>query len=141
MAGAKHGSTVLVHYTGTLNDGRVFDGTAERDAHQLTIGDGATLIKFEQAIIGMEPGDKKTVEIASKNAFGRHMKNMERVLRPDQCPTGKVKSGQHLRIDTGDGEPSVVKVIGVHGEQIVVDLNHPLAGEDLTFEIELVDIL
>jgi peptidylprolyl isomerase len=90
----------------------------------------------------MSPGDSKTIEIQCKQAFGPHRKNMERVLRKDLMPKGvKLKIGQYLRIQLEQKEPAVVKVIGISGHDVMVDTNHPLAGEDLTFEIDLIEIV
>jgi len=142
MTEAKNGDTVKIHYRGHLQDGRIFDVTHDATPLQFTIGDGTTLYSLEDAVIGMSPGDSKTIEIPCKKAFGPHRKNMERVLRKDLLPKGvKLKIGQYLRIQLEKKEPAVVKVIGVSGHDVMVDTNHPLAGEDLTFDIDLVEIV
>ena len=142
MAKAGKGDTVTVHYTGRLRDGRVFDSTRERGPMQLTIGGGDTLVDFEEALIGMAPGEAKSLEISCSRAYGRRLRNLERALRPDLVPTGaKVKPGQRLRIELEGSSPSVVEVLSVSRGQVVVDMNHPLAGQDLLFEVELLEIL
>jgi peptidylprolyl isomerase len=142
MTRAKKGDTVKVHYRGQLRDGRVFDATDAASPLQFTIGEGTTLYSLEDAVIGMAPGESKTVAIPCRQAFGPHRKNMERVLRKDLLPSGiKPKIGQYLRIQLEEKEPAVVKVIGVAGSDVMVDTNHPLAGEDLTFAIDLVEIV
>lgn len=142
MTVAKRGDTVRVHYEGKLEDGTVFDSSRERDPLQVEIGGGSSLQSFEEALIGMTPGEQKTVEIPAHQAYGPHRRNMERVLRKDLVSVGKkVRTGQRLRITLEDGQVTVVKVINVAGDDVMVDLNHPLAGEDLTFEIELLGIV
>jgi peptidylprolyl isomerase len=143
MAKVKKGDTVQVRYTGRLkrNDS-VFDATPADQQLELKVGEGTTLWAFEDALVGMEPGERKTVEIPAPLAFGRPLRNMERVLRKDLMPEGvRVRPGQHLRITLEHGRQSVVKVLQVSGQDVVVDTNHPLAGEDLVFEVELVAIV
>ncbi len=141
MSKASRGDTVKVHYTGTLADGSVFDTTAERGPMTLVVGNGLTLQNLEEAIIGMASGEKKTVHLQASHAFGRKAKNMERVMRRDQLPAGtKVKRGQTLRLTLADGRHTIFTVTRVLKDEIMYDANHPLAGQDLTFEIELLDI-
>ncbi len=143
MASVEKGDTVRVRYTGRLKrDGSIFDATPADQPLQLKIGEGTTLWALEDALVGMEPGERKTVEIPSPQAFGRPLRNMERVLRKDLMPAGvRLRPGQHLRITLEDGRQSVVKVLQVSGQDVIVDTNHPLAGEDLVFDVELVAIL
>ncbi len=142
MPQARSGDTVKIHYTGRLKDGTVFDASGGQEPLQLVIGGGATLLKLEEGIIGMEAGQKRSLEIPARDAFGPRRRNLERVLRPDLMPTGqKVEVGQKLRIQQENGTHTVVTVINVTREgEVMVDTNHPLAGEDLVFEIELVEI-
>ena len=143
MAPAREGDTVRIRYTGRLKrDGTVFDATPEEAPLELEIGAGTTLWSLEDALIGMEEGESRTVEIPSAMAFGRPLRNMERVLRKDLMPTGvPLRPGQRLRIEHENGSQSVVKILQVTGDDVVVDTNHPLAGEDLVFEVRMVEIL
>lgn len=141
MRTAQQGDTVLVHYVGTLDDGTVFDSTREREPFRVRLGEGITLISFEDAVVGMAPGEVRTVRIPCRRAFGSHRRNMERVLRRDTLPPGtKVRRGQKLRLTLPDGRQTIIVVTRVTRDEIMYDANHPLAGQDLTFEIELVAI-
>ena len=143
MTKVQKGDTVQVRYTGRLkkNDS-VFDATPADQPLELKVGEGTTLWSLEDALVGMEPGERRTVEIPSQLAFGRPLRNMERVLRKDLMPEGvHLRPGQHLRITLENGSQSVVKVLQVAGQDVIVDTNHPLAGEDLVFELELVAIV
>ena len=142
MPPACDGDRVRVHYTGTLTDGTVFDTTEERGPLELVIGVGKTLQAFEQALVGMEPGERKSIDIPARQAFGGRQRTLLRVLRRELfAPDQKIKVGQRLRIDQGDGAEAIVEVTRVTGDDVMVDMNHPLAGRDLTFAIELVEIV
>jgi peptidylprolyl isomerase len=143
MAQVRKGDTVQIRYTGRLKkDDSIFDASPAGQPLQLKIGEGSTLWALEDALVGMKPGERKTFEIPSQLAFGRPLRNMERVLRKDLMPEGaRLRPGQHLRITLEDGQHSVVKILQISGGDVIVDTNHPLAGEDLVFEVELVAIL
>jgi peptidylprolyl isomerase len=141
MTFAKRGDTVRVHYTGKLKDGSIFDSSREREPLRFAIGEARTLATFEEAVIGMQPGEIKTVDIPCHRAYGPHRKNMVRAMRRDLVPDGlAVQPGQRLRITLEDGQTTIATVVNVAGGDVMVDVNHPLAGEDLSFEIELVEI-
>ena len=141
MANAEHGDTVQVHYTGKLRDGTVFDSSQQRRPLRFKIGAGNTLVSFEEAVIGMAPGETKTVIIPSAQAYGPHRKNMVRVMRRDLLPAGQTfEVGQRLRVTLEEGQTTVVTVTNVVGEDVMVDINHPLAGQDLVFDIALLAI-
>ena len=142
MAQAKDGDTVKVHYSAKLEDGEVVDSTAEQDPWEFTLGEGRVIRGFEEAIIGMSPGESKTVEVPSDRAYGPHRK--ERIVKLDrgkfpQHITPEV--GQHLRIPQQDGTTATVTVLQVSESKVTIDGNHPLAGKDLVFDIELVKIV
>jgi len=142
MAAAKEGDTVKVHYTGRLEDGSVFDTSAERDPIEFRIGDGQIIPGFENAIVGMSPGESKTTEVAAADAYGPHRDEAVVVADRDQLPEDLVpRIGQQLQVRQGEGEPMVVTVTEVSETSITLDANHPLAGKDLTFDIELVAIV
>ena len=142
MAQAKHGDTVKVHYTGKLEDGTVFDTSINRDPLQFTIGEGQIIPGFEQAVVGMNPGESKTTKVPADKAYGPHYK--ERVLAADrnQFPVDlKPEVGQKLQIRRTDGQTSEVTVTDVSESSVTLDANHPLAGKDLTFDIQLIEIV
>lgn len=141
MASAKHGDTVQVHYTGTLDDGTVFDSSANREPLQFTIGAGQIIPGFEDAVIGMKPGDAKSTTIPADQAYGPHNDDMVVMVDRDQFPNHITPEiGQQLQISQPNGQPIVVTVTDVSVESVTLDANHPLAGKDLTFNIELVAI-
>ncbi|MFC1894991.1 peptidylprolyl isomerase [Candidatus Dependentiae bacterium] len=141
MAQAKHGDKVKVHYTGKLNDGTVFDSSKKRDPLEFIIGDKKVIVGFEQGVLGMEPGETKTVKINSKDAYGDSREDMIIKISKTHLPKNiEPKVGQNLQIKQEDGQIIVVTITKLDDETITVDANHPLAGKDLTFEIELVEI-
>jgi peptidylprolyl isomerase len=141
MAEAKTGDTVKVQYTGKLDDGSVFDSSAEREPLEFTIGEGRTIPEFEKAVIGMKPGESKTFQIACENAYGPYRQEMVMIINKDRLPQGLTpKVDQRLQVQPAQGDPFVVTVIEVTEENVTLDGNHPLAGKDLTFNIELTQI-
>jgi peptidylprolyl isomerase len=141
MAGAKSGDTVKVHYTGKLDDGTVFDSSLERDPLEFTIGEGAVIPGFESAVIGMAEGESKTETITAEDAYGPHNPEMVQEVERSMIPPDiDVKVGQHLQITRPGVAPLVLTVVEISGEIVTLDANHPLAGQDLTFDIELVEI-
>jgi len=142
MAQAKHGDTVRVHYTGRLEDGTVFDTTASRDPLEFTIGKGQIISGFEEAVIGMNPGESKTVNVPANKAYGPYRKEMVVEVERSQIPENlNPQVGQLLEIRQMDGRTIIVKVIDVSDAGVTLDANHPLAGKDLTFDIQLVEIV
>jgi len=138
---AKDGDTVKVHYTGTLGDGTTFDTSVEREPLEFTLGAGQVIPGFEEAVIGMQVGQSKTVTIPSEEAYGPHSDELIMVVERDQLPEGlDPEVGQQLQTQGADGRTTIVVVTEVSETTITVDANHPLAGKDLTFEIELVEI-
>lgn len=141
MAQAKAGDTVTVHYTGKLDDGTVFDSSIEREPLQFAIGSGSLIPGFEQAVIGMAPGESKTETIAADQAYGPHYEEMVLVIDRNQIPTDMpVEVGTQLQIRQETGEMIPVIITDANDAEITLDANHPLAGEELTFEIQLVAI-
>lgn len=141
MAEAKNGDSVKVHYTGKLDDGTVFDTSAEREPLLFTVGEGKLIPDFEQAVVGMNPGESKTIQVPSGNAYGPHRKEMIMVVEQNQFPPElKLEVGQQLQVRQQDGSAFVVKVTEIAESGVTLDGNHPLAGKDLTFDIELTEI-
>jgi FKBP-type peptidyl-prolyl cis-trans isomerase 2 len=141
MAQAKSGDNVKVHYTGKLDDGTVFDSSVDREPLEFTIGGGQLIQDFEQAVVGMNPGESKTVKIPSDNAYGPHRDEMLIVVNRSQFPENlEPKIEQQLQIRNQNGQSTVAKVVDISENNVTLDANHPLAGKDLTFEIQLTEI-
>jgi peptidylprolyl isomerase len=139
---AKDGDTVKVHYTGTLEDGTVFDTSDQSEPLEFTIGEGMIIPGFEEAVTGMQVGDFKTVDVPAEQAYGPRDDNLVEEVDRDELPEDlEPEVGQQLQSMQEDGSIAMVTVIDVTDTAITIDLNHPLAGEDLTFEIELVEIM
>ena len=141
MQQAKRGDTVHVHYRGTLDDGTEFDSSAGSDPIRFTIGAGEVIPGFETAIEGMSAGEKKTQTIAADDAYGERREDLVFTVGREQMPAGNdVEVGDMLRIGFPDGSSAAVQVAALDDESITLDANHPLAGKDLTFELELISI-
>jgi len=141
MTQAKYGDTVTVHYTGKLDDGTVFDSSIEREPLQFAIGGGNLIPGFEQAVIGMSPGESKTQSIPAAEAYGDHYSEMVVVVSREQVPPEMpISLGQQLQIQQSDGQIVPVLITDMTEDDITLDANHPLAGEDLVFEIQLLAI-
>lgn len=141
MATAKSGDKVNVHYTGSLGDGTVFDSSRERDPLAFEVGAGQVIPGFNDAVDGMEVGNTVTVTIPAKDAYGEVRDDFILKVQPSDIPeeiTPEV--GMELQLHQQDGGAVPVKVTEVTEEHVTLDANHPLAGQDLTFEIELVSI-
>ncbi len=141
MVQAKPGDTVKIHYTGKLDDGTVFDSSVNREPLEFTLSGGQVIPGFDQAVVGMSPGETKTQKIPMDQAYGPYREEMVVELSREQMPPDmQPEIGQQLQIQQPDGQSVPVMVTEVTDETVTLDANHPLAGEDLTFEIELVDI-
>jgi len=142
MAKAKKGDTVKVHYTGKLEDGTLFDSSENREPLEFTIGQGTVIPGFEQAVTGMSPGDSKTEKLAADQAFGPYREDLVVEIDRERIPEGMVpKVGKRLRVEKTDGGITDVLVAGVTESKVTLDANHPLARNDLVFDIELLEIL
>jgi FKBP-type peptidyl-prolyl cis-trans isomerase 2 len=141
MAQAKTGDTVKVHYTGKLNDDTVFDTSTNREPLQFTIGEGKVIPDFEQAVVGMKPGETKNIKIPSDRAYGPHREEMVVVVARSEFPEDlKPVVDQRLQVCQPDGQVFAVTVTDVSESKVTLDGNHPLAGKDLTFDIQLTEI-
>jgi len=142
MAQAKSGDTVQVHYIGTLDDGTIFDTTMGHVPLQFTIGNGEILVGFEQAVIGMSPGEWKTARILSEQGLELQQERKVQVIDRNQFPVYlNPKVGQQYRVLSNQEQPVVVTVTHVSNSSVVLDHNHPLASRHLTFDIQLIDIV
>lgn len=141
MSVATKGNTVKVHYTGKLKDGTIFDSSESREPLEFTLGDGNMIKGFDAAVQGMNVGDDKSVTIPSDEAYGEKKDEMLVDIPRTQVPADiKPEVGMDLSIQNQQGQPMPVKVIHVDEEKITLDANHPLAGQDLIFDIKLVEI-
>jgi peptidylprolyl isomerase len=141
MTEVKNGDTVRIHYTGTLTDGSVFDSSEGRDPLQFTAGAGQVIPDMDEEMAGMKVGEKKTLNIPCEKAYGplnpAARQAIPREGIPDDIP---LEIGTQLQMQSPDGQVLPVTVVEVDEATVTLDANHPLAGKDLTFEIELVSI-
>ena len=141
MAQVKDGDSVKVHYTGTLEDGTVFDSSREREPLEFTLGSDMLIAGFEKAVVGMGIGDATKVTIPADEAYGQRNDEMVIDVAKDQVPEHITPEiGMLLQLESEGGVMEVV-ITDVKEDGITLDANHPLAGKDLTFEIELVEIV
>jgi FKBP-type peptidyl-prolyl cis-trans isomerase 2 len=141
MAAAEQGDTVRVEYTGKLQDGTVFDSSEDRDPLEFTIGEEQVIPGFEEAVLGLDPGDSTTATLEPEEAYGERRDDLVfQVDRDDIREDMELEVGDELEIHGQDGNtfPAVVREIGE--EKVTLDANHPLAGYTLVFDIELVDV-
>ncbi|HIQ37768.1 MAG TPA: peptidylprolyl isomerase [Desulfocapsa sulfexigens] len=142
MTQAKKGDKVQVNYKGYLDDGTIFDSSEGKDPLDVTLGSGAVIPGFDAALTGMEVGDKKTVKIPMDQAYGNHNAEMVMQIPKSQIPPDlKPEIGDKLQVGGPSGELMAVEVLDIDDEFIVLDANPPLAGKDLTFDLELVAIV
>jgi peptidylprolyl isomerase len=139
---AKSGDMVKVHYKGSLEDGEVFDTSAGREPLEFTVGSGQVIPGFDEAVIGMGIGESKTKHIPSEEAYGPRRNDLQMQVERAKLPdTLDLKVGAMLGIQSHTGDVTRVTVTDLTDDTVTLDANHPLAGKDLTFEIELVEIL
>jgi len=141
MTKAKNGDTVKVHYTGKLDDGTVFDTSAEREPLEFTLGEKQMIPGFESGVMGMEVDEMKSITIPSDQAYGPHHDERVIEINRDQVPEDMtIEIGQVLELADQNGQRVIVTVIDLNDETVKLDANHPLAGKDLNFDIRLVEI-
>jgi len=142
MAQVKNGDTVKVHYTGTLDDGTMFDTSAEREPLKFTVGGGQVIAGFDTAVMDMSIGDKKVTVIPANEAYGEHSTDLVTEVARERFPADmELEIGQQLQVGLQDGNQAIVMVVDITDTAVTLDANHPLAGQQLTFEIELMEIL
>jgi peptidylprolyl isomerase len=142
MATVKQGDTVKVHYAGKLDDGTLFDTSAGREPLQFTVGGGQVIPGFDNAMLEMAIGDKKEVVIAVEEAYGPHSDELVTAVPRERFPADlELEIGQQLQVGLENGQQAIVMVVDITDEAVTLDANHPLAGQELTFEIELVEIV
>jgi len=142
MTQVKPGDTVRIHYTGTLADGSTFDSSAGRDPLEFTVGSGQIIPGLDIALPGMAVGDKKVVEVPCAQAYGEADPNARQAVPRGEIPANiPLDLGTQLQVQTPTGQVMQVVVAEVTDTEVTLDANHPLAGRDLTFAIELMDIV
>ncbi len=141
MQEVKSGDTVRVHYHGKLNDGTTFDSSEGRDPLEFEVGSGSVIAGFDNGVTGMKVGDKKTINIPVDEAYGQVQDDLLMEFPLDRFPAEmKPEVGMELNMSNGAGQNFPVVITEVLDNSVVLDANHPLAGEDLTFDLELVEI-
>lgn len=141
MKEVKKDDTIKVHYKGKLNDGSVFDSSEGKEPLSFKVGSGTVIPGFEEAVVGMKEGDKKTVEIASDNAYGPVREDLIQKVPKSALPESITPEiGMQLVSTQPDGSQIPLIVVEMSEEEITVDANHQLAGKDLVFDLELVEI-
>ncbi len=142
MPRAKNGDTVRINYTGKLTDGTPFDSSAERAPLEFRLGAHEIIEGLEREVVGMEVGQTATVMVACKDAYGDpDPAKIQRVSRARIQPGLSLETGMKLQAKTGDGRTIALTVVDVDEQDVTVDGNHPLAGQDLVFDIELLEIV
>ncbi|MFN4101460.1 MAG: peptidylprolyl isomerase [Pararhodobacter sp.] len=141
MTQAKAGDTVHFHYTGSLKDGTVFDSSNGRDPLTFTLGSGQIIPGLERALDGMAVGEQKTVVVPAADAYGDRVDSARQAVPRAQFP-GDIPTdpGTRLQMQSPEGQVIPVMVVEATDEHVVLDANHPLAGEDLTFAVEVVAV-
>ncbi|NNU81139.1 peptidylprolyl isomerase [Halovulum dunhuangense] len=135
------GDTVRIHYTGTLSDGTVFDSSEGRAPLEFAVGSGQIIPGLDRALPGMSVGEKKTVEVPAEEAYGPLNPDARQSVPRDNIPADiPLEPGTQLQMQTPQGQVVPVTVVEVDEAAVTLDANHPLAGKDLTFAIELVEI-
>jgi peptidylprolyl isomerase len=141
MSIASHGNTVKVHYTGVLNDGTQFDSSVGREPLEFTLGMGNVIPGFEQAVLGMVAGQSKSVTIPANEAYGEYQGELLHRLPREQLPDDiELTVGLPLQAQGPEGQIVHFVVADFDAESVTLDANHPLAGQDLTFQIELLEV-
>lgn len=142
MAKATDGDRVRVHYTGRLDDESVFDSSRQRDPLEFRIGEGAVIPGFEAAVIGLSPGESTKTRIPAEQAYGPRKDDLLITVERERLPEDlEVEPGSQLSMRRPDGGSVPVTVVETSESSVVLDANHPLAGQPLNFEIELVEIV
>lgn len=141
MQQVKKGDTVKIHYHGTLSDGNIFDSSLEREPLEFEVGSGMVIPGFDAGVMDMKVGDKKTIHIPFMEAYGPVNEQMIIEFSRDQFPDDmSLELGLQLMMSDQNGQQFPVVITDILEETVKLDANHPLAGKDLTFDLELMDI-
>jgi len=141
MAQAKIKDTVFVHYTGSFTDGTVFDSSTDREPLEFTIGQSMVIPGFENGVVGMSEGESRVINIPAEEGYGLHREDLLAVVERSQIPTGlNLEVGRTLQARSPEGGVTNVVIRAMSDENVTLDFNHPLAGKDLVFKVQLVKI-
>ncbi|HET9277816.1 MAG TPA: peptidylprolyl isomerase [Flavitalea sp.] len=141
MQQVKAGDTVKVHYHGRLTDGTTFDSSSGREPLEFQVGSGQVIKGFDDGVSGMEIGEKKTIQISVDDAYGQKEENMIVEFPKNNFPSElSPEVGMSLNMTNGSGQVIPVTIVEIKEDTVTLDANHPLAGQDLIFDIELVEI-
>ncbi|HAI82580.1 MAG TPA: peptidylprolyl isomerase [Chitinophagaceae bacterium] len=141
MSAVKKGDTIKVHYHGTLTDGTIFDSSLQREPLEFEVGGGMVIPGFDNGVLGMAIGEKRTINIPADEAYGQKQEEMIMEFPRDRFPEDMTPEvGMQLMMSSQTGQQFPVVVADVREDVVVLDANHPLAGKDLTFDLELVEI-
>ncbi len=137
---ATKGRKVTVHYRGTLDDGQEFDSSEGREPLEFVVGGGDMVPGFEKAVVGMEPGQKKTVILEPEDAYGAYEDELVIEGPRNAFPEGELKVGQSYTVHLRRGQEAVGRVLRLGQDTVALDFNHPLAGKRLTFDLHVVSV-
>ncbi len=141
MSIAQNGNTVTVHYTGTLNDGTQFDSSRNREPLSFQIGSGQVIPGFNAGLVGMNVGDTKTIVVPHQDAYGPKVTDAIQEVPKQRFPGDfEIRIGETIAGQTDDGRNFNAIIVSEQDDTVTLDFNHPLAGEDLTFEVELMTV-
>lgn len=141
MPQAKQGDTVAVHYTGRLDDGTEFDSSRKGEPIEFEVGSGSVIEGFDRAVEGMEVGERREFRLEPNEAYGPRRDDLEVQVSRDRLPDGmRPEVGAMLSVQVTPDQQAVARIAGVGERDVTLDLNHPLAGQALSFDIELVEI-
>ncbi len=142
MAKVKQGDTIVIQYTGKLEDGTVFDSTEGKNPLEFTVGEGEVVSGLEKGVIGMTPSELKAIVVPAADGYGPHLKERVCDLDKKKVPENfQPEPGQQLQMYRADGLPIMGTVVAISGTSFAMDYNHPLAGKTLVFETTLLEIL
>jgi len=139
---AKQGDKVKVHYKAITENNIIFDSSKQMNPLIFTIGDGQIIPAFENALIGMKPGEQKIINVLAEDAFGPYLEELITIVDKSQLPPNlNIEKNQQLQIQQPDGQVMLVKVLDITENKVIFDANHPLAGKDIKFDIQLIEII
>ncbi len=138
--GVHKGDTVTIHYRGRFDNGEEFDNSFSRDPVVFTVGNGQVVEAIDQGVEGLEPGERRVIKVTPENGFGPRRDELIRSVPKTMLGDQVVSPGEAVEIQTDEGEVLIAEVKDVDNESVTFDLNHPLAGRDIEFEVELLAI-
>ncbi len=135
------GKRVAVHYRGTLDNGEEFDSSEGREPLEFIVGSGQLIPGFEKAVMGMSPGEEKTVTLEPGDAYGAYEDDLVVDGPRSSFPQGEIRVGQSYTVQLGKGEEAEARVVRIEKDRVKMDFNHPLAGKRLTFRLRVVSVM